>query len=1410
MIDDRWVEVTGSQFTHETEGLLYLKDRLPKHSPYRAWTNFEFRDGHGRWHEVDALVLGRGRLHLIELKYYSGRLRGNDTLWLRDGKRAEDSPLLLARRKAQYFASKLKDELRIWAQETKTVIPDEKLVIPFVQESVFLHHPNLVCELPESSAIGLYGLDEAASTSHLPGISELLLDQPHHGKVIGENQEKILVALLKRIGLVQRREREAGSWVIEDGALDEGPGWQDWRGYHKVAKQESVRIRFQVAAPGAAESEIRRNRKVAEHEFRVMSRLAHDGLLRPRDLIESDLGVGLVYDYSESTQRLDLWLAGQTKGVPLDQQLSIIRQLAEALDYAHRNKVVHRGLSPKAVWIRTSHGQPKVRIGDWQSSGLAADGQTRLNDDGVTRLLDRDTVPDMAEAWLTEAFEAPEGRWQPEAADRIRVDVFGLGALAYYILSGKKPAVSAMSLAERLSVQSGLDLSVDLPQVGADLRQSVLQATRPAPGERLSSVGGFLELLDQAERATGGTRHENTDPLEATPGTVLAGGRFDVVRRLGRGSTAVGLLVADVNDGGAERVLKVSLDAKAAQRLQDEAEVLRRLSGSRLVSLVDGPIDVDGRAALLLESAGPQTLGELLRERRRLSIDLLERFGVDLLEALVQLDKAGVDHRDIKPANLGVREHRGAKHLVLFDFSLSRASASAVNAGTPPYLDPFLGIGARQNFDSAAERYAAAVVLFEMATGHTPYYGDPMANPASVPDEATIVPAELDSSVAPALLPFFRRALARDASARHHTAAEMLELWRAAFTKETTTAPVDADELAAKAGLATPLGQAGLSARALSALEPWSVATVGDLLAVDPVRLNQLSGVADSTRREVKQRARQWRERLGSELRPQEPAGQAALPSARAIAEILEEGAGSKRAVQTRSMVRLLLGLSGELEPFATQGQLGAHLPTSITAAGTNQLLKKLQASWAANDRVLGILRDLETLVHARLKDLGGVATVTELSDALLAKTTIEGNRTESDRRIAAGLLRIVADRHRALKRAEADEYQLEQRRREGRVMLLASSAALLDVAELLGHEADALLAEIPGTSAIIPAERVARRLADVLAKAGIAAPELRDRSRLVRLAAGVSRTACASGADELHHRELPQAEALAVTLHGVGGLQRLSPREIAGRVRVRFPALAPLPDRPRLDELLRESGLALQFDPGSRLYYSPTVSGETTGLSSRLHTQHQSGQAPVVSDGAVTRRLRDSAEHRSYLTLGVRPKSVDPLVRVLTAQYNAQLVDVTSVLINEMKRLSVEKKVPAWQVLVRADAEPANTRAGQGLAAVVKLALPAVERAIASFAAADDEGAPRPVLLTEASPLARYGHADVLKRWSDLTVSRGQAVWLVVPQLAANQGPLLDGVPVQTSPNQFLRVDTAWVDDQAEALAAAAEGVAS
>ncbi|MBL8931663.1 MAG: BREX system serine/threonine kinase PglW [Kineosporiaceae bacterium] len=1397
--DSRWVEVTQSQFAHEAEGLALVRAIMPEETPFRAWSNFEFRDARGRWYEVDLLLLGRDRLHLIELKHYRGVLRGDDYVWRREGHPPEDSPLLLARRKAQYLKSKLYDELKAWAAETKTRIPPQREALPYIQESVFLHAPDFTCELGEQAAINLYGPDGRERQSHLPGISALVLEPPSH-RPIGPGQEKILTILMERIGVVRHPRRDAGSWLITGEAIASGDGWQDWPATHRVDQHDRARIRFQVLAPSATQQERAAVLRIATNEFGTMSRLQHDGLLRPRDLVESDLGVGLVYPDDPAWQRLDLWLSAQTNGVPLATQLSIIRQLGEALQYAHNNRVVHRALTPRAVRVRALTGMAhdvKVRIGDWQSAGrvTAEPGQTTpgpRSHTGVTSLAP--DAPDDDEG-MADVFLAPEGAWTPDA-DRVRLDVFGLGALAFSLLTGSPPAPSRGAFRERLKAQQGLDLAIELPQVSSTLRSLVLRATHPSPAQRTSDVTEFLAQLASAEREI--AEGDVADPLEATTGTVLDG-RFTLLRRLGQGSTAVGLLVRDALADGpdADRVLKVALDDHAATRLDEEAEVLRRLDSPRIVKLVEGPIVVGGRRALLLESAGAETLTDVMRTRTRLSLDLLERFGTELLDALVLLDRAGVDHRDIKPSNLGVREGRGdrTKHLVLFDFSLTRAAASATAAGTPPYLDPFL-VGTRDRYDSAAERYAASVVLFEMATGRTPTYGDGQADPATITDEATVTADLFDPAIAADLTGFFTTALARDARQRHHTAEALRSAWLATFAGDATTQPDHAhDDLAARATLTTPLRDSGLTARALSALEPYGVSTVGELLTVDQVRISRMAGVANATRLQITSRVKQWRARLG-DVAPTPLPG--AVPTPTDAAELLLAAVVNPRSPSRAGITRLMLGLGTDLDAFATHAQLAAGLAEPVTGARATQLLGTLQELWAADDASRALLDRLEQAVSVRLTELGGVAAVAELTAAVVAALAPEQH---PDPRLARGLLRLALDRRRAKHRADDDESPaVSVRRRGGQVSLLAVDQALFDVADTLAAEADRLVAALDASREVVAAGRVRDRLAAVMPPLPDVPAALAEPQRRATLAAATSAHAAASGAGELHHRDLSPVAALALTFADLGG-QQLSPDEIRQRVRVRFPAVPELPLRPELDAAIAEAGLALTFDERTGLYRAPRTGPATEGLESRRPTSHALPSSPVGSTGALGARLEQSIASRSFLALGVRADRLDRFVEAAQRGYRAGVVDVTAVLLDALRAASAAAGLP-WELVRAADAEAESSRGRRGLHELVRRSWPQVEAAI--DAALAEDGGSGPVVVVEASPLARYDAMGLLARWTDLSASRARAVWLLVPQLGANQGAVLDGRPVPlAAPNQFVPLDTEWVDAAATAAAA-------
>ena len=181
-----------------------------------------------------------------------------------------------------------------------------------------------------------------------------------------------------------------------------------------------------------------------------------------------------------------------------------------------------------------------------------------------------------------------------------------------------------------------------------------------------------------------------------------------------------------------------------------------------------------GARVIGVEYVGGDTLAEELRQHGPLTIHELERLGEDLFQAITFLDKRGVWHRDIKPDNLALRElERKGRELVLFDFSLAGTPDTDLIAGTQDYLDPFLGPPNRMRYDQAAELYAVAVTLHEMASGELPSWGDDLADARFLdPAEEVQLAEDLFDPVArDGLVEFFKAALHRDAARRFANAA---------------------------------------------------------------------------------------------------------------------------------------------------------------------------------------------------------------------------------------------------------------------------------------------------------------------------------------------------------------------------------------------------------------------------------------------------------------------------------------------------------------------------------------------------------------------------------------------------------------------------------------------------------------
>ncbi|OBJ86069.1 protein kinase [Mycobacterium gordonae] len=1383
MKDGRWVQIAESQFAHEQQGLDAIRELLPDAPPFRAWANFEFRDNRGRWHEVDLLVLARDMLYLIELKHYRGILRGNDHVWRRNGNRAEDSPLLLARRKAQYFASLLKDAIRQRGGK------DAMSRIPYVQELVFLSHPEFVCDLSSSAAINLYGLDGATKTTGLPGISDRLLAPARH-EPISEHNSLLIAGLMKAIGLAPRRQREVGSWIIDEQPLADGEGWQDWPAFHHVDAERHARIRFYLTSQGAPTAEQHARTRAVTSEYHLLSRLRFDGLQVPEDIVnEPELGVGLVFPQPKGDVPLDLWLADNKGRLSLERQLDLIGRIADIVHYAHRNRVVHRSLNPRAVAIRERGSQLLPQVTDWDSAGVLP-----ANPDTAVSRLSSGSLSLMAASPSDAAqlYSAPEGH---RPTDPARIDVFGLGAMAFYILSGQPPATERGELIDRLRRDRGLDLAAEMPQVRTPLRQLILDATNPSPADRIADVASFLEQLtvvreDLLGKATG------TDPLEAGPGAELDG-RFVYKQRLGAGSTAVGILVTDKQVGDAERVLKVAKDADAAERLLAEAKVLGKLENEERVVTLHDCIDVGGRTALLLRYAGRTTLAEELNDRGRLSIDVLERWGTDLLTALLALERGGVTQRDIKPSNLGVYQSspRADSHLVMFDFSMAGVDAKNIEAGTPPYLDPFLGIGERRQYDTAAERYGAAVVLFEMATGKTPWYGsDENANPATVDDDVTLRPDMFESTIASAMTEFFASALSRRAENRHDTAEDMLRAWRTIFSTFTNEPDDPADDTAAEnATITTPLTKSGLSARAVSALATVQVTTVGELMALDSTRLNRLvAREAKDTRKEITTRFRAWTKRLGKEKK--QASGEALMGLDDAVDLLLSAVSGA-RASTRKDAAELLLGAKPGLDAFASSTELAAKLGKA--AQRGPQLLKELQDDWAERQDTRELLDAVSDITRQVVSDFGGVAAIDTLTAEIRARlpeapatSTDTSQRARADR-AAGGLLRVALERLSEHETASGTK-EFVRRRHGRRLALLATDELLLAAAEAVARRADELV--VADHNIVIPTPTAARELGKAFLDGYRSVSDLSAQTalptegRLIRLAAAISKHAAVSGRAELHNKDIAPSAAIQTALAGLAQSESLSPSQIRGRVSARFPELDRIPAPPHLDTFLKQTTLNLEWDAPSNTYRFRDAQPPSA---TTMHTRNPTTIPPTTDPSATVARddnyqrttLRRSLDERGFVAIGVpvppdRPGEHERVARELADAYGGDVVDVTTRLIDSMRNLASQQGI-SWDLVLSADAAEVGSLDARGLRAVIDRVVPQLRDDLGT-AVFNSEPSTQPLILTEVSPLARYGHLDVLAALSDLAAPRRRPVWVVLPQLRGQHGALVDRKPIQ------------------------------
>ncbi|CAM2856626.1 BREX system serine/threonine kinase PglW [Saccharomonospora xinjiangensis] len=1424
---ERWRQERTSPYPWEQDGLDHIRRLMPQAEPYRAWATFSFTAASGRVNECDLLIAVPGGLYLLELKGHTGRVVNSGETWsfFREGVRRPRTlrnPLHLTDLKCKELKGRLE-----WAAKQNHFSGR----IPRIEPAIFLSAPGLVSELDEVQRTRVYGRDE--QVEGLDWIWRDLLSRPpqrEQQRISPEFSRYVLPRLLERIGIRASvaHLRFGDDWVLANEVLDAGPTWEDRLAERTSLVHEQGRVRIYLTEQQAVEERRQSVERAARREYQVLQGITHRGIAQAVQIREHQGGPAILFRHDASDLRLDSYLDVHGENLSIDTRLDLVRQLAEAVQYAHHRSLYHRALSARSVWVsaKDDGSDPVLRITDWQAAARDFD-TTSLSTVGKTSLT-REHLANSAEVYLAPEF-APH-------ADPVDLDVFGLGAVSFLILTGRPPAGQRSGLIERLAESHGLHPYAVADGISDALDALVFDATRTDLAQRLDSADAFLKRLDAAEwESLPESSVPVVDPLTVSAGQ-LVDEQWRVERVLGTGATARALLVRKVDTADTDtvasdtverRVLKVALDDDKAQRLHAEARALALVGGGVVVKLLDGPREVGGRTVLDLEYAGGQdpdgpTLGEWLRAEGKLTYHNLERYGRDLFTALDHLAGKGVRHRDLKPDNFGIyRRADRSTQLMLFDFSLADVSERDVTAGTRGYLDPFLGTSRRPVYDDHAERYAAAVTLHEMASGQRPVWGDGVSDPRTTSDETPVLAAEaFEPALRDGLTEFFRRALHRDVNRRFDTLRQMEDAWREVFTSADTAAPLTSpgtvgiegstleatrDAHADKATLDTQLDLAGLSPRAVSLAQSLGATTVRELLEqVRPYEISRARGAGKVVRNELNRRHKQWTHALLRRAEPDGPApetgdGPATLDGLVALLLPVKARRGSRKA----DVVRLTLGLpegsdrdghdGGEDGAAAlswpTQTQVADRL--GVTQATVSQHYRKAMAAWAAEPRVAALREEVVRL----LAEAGRVMTAHELAAAV--KAAYGGAERDTRERALARALAVV----RAAVDTEAWDRQQEGREgaedgprfsvlRRGEHVVVAleslpgtdepSAPELADYAVALGARADELVMvdPLPGRGVVV------RELRAVRAPKGLSS---QADTRLVELAAAMSVRAAASPRSELYPRSLDLVRALRMSQAAVGVRREtgIAPADLLAKVRARFPSVSVADDVTyvRLEEALRAAGTPLEYDPEKKLFYPPAPEFSRLASSSSTTRDSSGGPRPGGLDPheLLGDKLARSVEQGGFLALTLRGTALPGAAEALASRYPVRPVQVDREFLAVFRGLVVEYDQD-WERVRKLDERFGRTGEPKpGFRRVVRLAWERLRDRLV------DQAGARTVLLLH--------HADLVGRYADLggrefltglqqaarsAEALPHGLWVLCPGESAEEAPQLDGLRVE------------------------------
>jgi len=248
-----------------------------------------------------------------------------------------------------------------------------------------------------------------------------------------------------------------------------------------------------VAADPRAVDELKR-------ETRRSLELTHPHIVRIYDFVEDARTAAIAMEYIPGATLAKLALDQPQRAFDPEALTAWVRQLCEALDYAHRKaKVVHRDLKPANLMI---DGAGELKVADFGIAASVSDSVSRVSQQGGTS--------------GTPVYMSPQQMMGEKPA--VTDDIYALGATLYDLLTGKPPFYTGNII---LQVQSKVpplvaarraDLDVRNTNIPTEWEATIAACLAKEAKDRPQSAGEVAECLGLSAKHAKSTKSEMVEP----------------------------------------------------------------------------------------------------------------------------------------------------------------------------------------------------------------------------------------------------------------------------------------------------------------------------------------------------------------------------------------------------------------------------------------------------------------------------------------------------------------------------------------------------------------------------------------------------------------------------------------------------------------------------------------------------------------------------------------------------------------------------------------------------------------------------------------------------------------------------------------------------------------------------------